>query len=231
MKTRLTALSCFAFALSLSSACEEDKAVVITTDAAAPAGDGGAKDGGATDAAATDGVATDAAATDAAAIGDASAAGDAPGPKLASSTGAWVVFPDPLGAGVANPAMNIMGSADAFEISGTKTLVVLKVTGMPASTTFGSHLHKLGCADSMAGGHYQHNPPADGGSANDPTVANAMNEVWLDFTTDASGAATVMAMVDWKPRPGEAKAIVVHAMKTGDGGLAGAKLACLNMPF
>jgi Cu-Zn family superoxide dismutase len=228
MKTRLTALSCFALALSLSPACEEDKPVVIDggADAAAAAGDAGAKDGGASDGGApSDGaVASDGAATSDGAAGDAAA-------KLATSMGAWVIFPDPLGAGVANPAAGIMGSADAFAVSGTKTLVKLTVTGLPMMRTFGAHLHKLGCGDTMAGGHYQHNPPPDGGSANDPAFANAMNEVWLDFTTDASGAATVMAMVDWKPRAGEAKAIVVHNMMTGDGGVAGPKLACLNMPF
>jgi hypothetical protein len=33
----------------------------------------------------------------------------------------------------------------------------------------------------------------------------------------------------WIPRPGEAKAIIIHNMVTGAGDVAGAKLACLPM--
>ena len=82
-----------------------------------------------------------------------------------------------------------------------------------------------------AGGHYQDMPfPADG-SATDPMYANKMNEVWLDFATDATGAATSEATVNFIPRAGEAKAVMIHDMMTVTGGVAGAKLACINMPF
>jgi Cu-Zn family superoxide dismutase len=47
-----------------------------------------------------------------------------------------------------------------------------------------------------------------------------MNEIWLDFTTDAAGKGMADRTVDFKVRPGEAKAIVIHAMMTGSGGVA-----------
>ncbi len=219
--------------------CSDDKDSGGTTDGAVDGvvggSDGAATDGSTPDAAAADTKVADAAVTDAAgADGAASdgAAGDASGDgaamtKIASSTGTWEIYP--ATAPATNAAMNIKGTAEAFDIGGGKTKFVLNVTALPASTEFGAHLHKLACNDTMAGGHYQDMLPPDGGVPAD--VATATNEVWLDFTTSATGAATKEATVSWKPRAGQAKSIVVHAMKTGVGGAAGAKLACLNMPF
>jgi Cu-Zn family superoxide dismutase len=155
------------------------------------------------------------------------------GLKLASSTGAWVVYDEPYGdGGAANPiTMTIMGSAEAFAVTKGGMQLTLSVTGLPPNRAFGSHLHKLACNNNKAGGHYQNMPFPDGGSANDPTFANAANEAWLDFTTDATGAGSATTTVLWQPRAGEANAIMLHDMKTADGGVAGAKLACLNMPF
>jgi Cu-Zn family superoxide dismutase len=142
------------------------------------------------------------------------------------------IYRDPYGdGGSTNPiATTMKASAEAFS-SGSQMRVKLTVSGLPASRPFGSHLHKLACTDTKAGGHYQNMPfPADG-SATDPMYANDMNEVWLDFVTDANGAATVEAIVNFIPRAGEAKAIMIHDMKTMSGGVAGAKLACISMPF
>jgi superoxide dismutase, Cu-Zn family len=125
-----------------------------------------------------------------------------------------------------------MGSAAAFELPGDKTRVTLTVSGLAPNTTYGAHLHKLACADMMAGGHYQHAPAArSDASATDPLFANPANEVWLDFTTDDTGKGMSERTVNFMVRPGEAKAIVVHAMITGAGGVAGLKLACLPMAF
>jgi len=151
--------------------------------------------------------------------------------KISSTTGAWTIFADPYMDGGANPVPDgIMGGADAFS-SGGKMRVKLTVSGLPADRHFGSHIHKLACSDNKAGGHYQNMPFPDGGSATDPTYANSMNEVWLDFMTDATGAATSEANVNWIPREGEAKALMIHDMMTMEGGVAGAKLACISMPF
>jgi len=152
------------------------------------------------------------------------------GMKIAASTGEWTAYTNPYGDGGASPISNtIMGSAEAFA-AGTGMRVKLTVTGLPASRPFGSHIHKLACDDNKAGAHYQNNPAPDGG-ANDPMYANSMNEVWLDFVTDASGAGSSEAEVGFVPRAGEAKAVVIHDMATTAGGLAGAKLACLTMTF
>jgi superoxide dismutase, Cu-Zn family len=152
------------------------------------------------------------------------------GKELMNATGPWTVFPQ--AAGAANPAQGIAGSAKAVETSPGQMKVELHVTGVTASRAFGAHLHKLACDDTMAGGHYQHMA----GGANDPMFANAVNEAWLDFTTDASGKGDATTMVAWVPAAAAAKAIVVHAMATmagtmGTAGMAGPKLACLPVTF
>lgn len=166
--------------------------------------------------------------------GDAGADGGDGATPLARSMGAWVVYPDPYADGGANPAMGIQGTAVAIRSNaadgGAGMEVTLMVSGLPASRDFGSHLHKTECEMGMAGGHYQHMPAPDGG-ATDPVFANPDNEVWLDFTTSATGTATSTTRVGFAPPPGSAKAIIVHDRKTGDGGVAGAKLACLPFAF
>jgi hypothetical protein len=163
--------------------------------------------------------------------------GDSTMTMIASSSGAALMpYMDPYAgmamAGMPNPiAATATATATAWNVGG-KLKVELKVTGLPASRTFGAHLHKLACNDMKAGGHYQEIPwPAttDASSATDPTYANLMNEVWLDFTTDASGAGNATRTVDWLPRTGEAKSIIIHHMATESGGVAGARLACLAM--
>jgi Cu-Zn family superoxide dismutase len=152
---------------------------------------------------------------------------------MTGSSGQWVVYPDPYGdGGATNPiTATIMGTVEAFALPGGGMRLTLSVTGLPPNRAFGSHLHRLMCDNNKAGGHYQHNPFPDGGSATDPTHANSTNEAWLDFTTNASGAGAAEATVNWRPRAGEASAVVIHDMRTGDGGVAGAKLACTNIPF
>jgi superoxide dismutase, Cu-Zn family len=165
---------------------------------------------------------------------DGGGGGDGGGSLLASSSGAWSVYDDAFGdAGTANPISKtmIMGKAEAFALPEGKMRMTLTVSGMPASRHFGSHLHKLACDNMKGGAHYQHQPFPDGGSATDPTYANSTNEVWLDFMTDASGAGSANATVNWVPRPGEAKSVIIHDMMTGTGGVAGARLACVGIAF
>jgi superoxide dismutase, Cu-Zn family len=150
-----------------------------------------------------------------------------------SDDAALMVYDDPYApdmAGTPNPvSKSATASAEAFDVDG-KLRIELTVEGFPAGRAFGSHLHKLPCDDPMkAGGHYQHMPLPAGGTAMDPAYANATNEAWLDFTTDAMGNAESVVTMNWIPRPGEANAIIIHHMLTGTGGGAGAKLACLPM--
>ena len=162
--------------------------------------------------------------------GGGSGGGDSGEMKITSSTGTPEVYRDAFPDGGTNPIpATVMASADAFATA-TGMRVKLTVSGLPANRPFGAHIHKLACTDNKAGTHYQNNPAPDGGLT-DPMYANAMNEVWLDFVTDAMGAGTKTTEVNFVPRKGEAKAIVIHDMMTMSGGLAGAKLACINMPF
>lgn len=148
---------------------------------------------------------------------------------MATSSGPWIVYADPFGDGRENPAGSVAGVAVARAMPGERMEVTFEVSGLAAERTFGAHVHKLGCDDMKAGGHYQHQQSPT--TATDPAYANAINEVWLDITTDAAGRARSVAIVDWRPRAGEARAIVVHAQKTAEGGVAGAKLACLPLLF
>src|SRR5712691_6689685 len=115
--------------------------------------------------------------------------GPSGGEPTVSSVGSWTVYDDPYGNGQANPAAGIMGTAFASGSASSGMHLELTVLGLPAGRMFGSHLHVLACDDMKAGGHYENTlGPADAGS-NNPLYANAANEAWLDFTTDASGAA------------------------------------------
>jgi len=188
-----------------------------------PGGDGGGGTGGAR--------CGDGAATRCADPGDAAGGADGAAAPLASSQGSWTIYADPYGDGRASPIAQIAGAIQAHDAGGGKTRFSLAVTQLPALRDFGAHLHVRACDDMKAGGHYQHALPPDGGSAADPAFANAMNEVWLDFKTDGPGNGASQATVSFVPRAGQAKAVVIHDMKTGDGGVAGAKLACISMPF
>jgi Cu-Zn family superoxide dismutase len=118
------------------------------------------------------------------------------------------------------------------------TTVTLVVTGLQKTRAYGAHLHTRPCgaAPADSGPHMQHShDPAASISppSVDPSYANPGNEVWLDFTTDAAGAARTSVTVDWTfdPKP---RSLVIHAQstKTGPGvaGTAGARAACLSLP-
>lgn len=129
---------------------------------------------------------------------------------------------------VANPiTTTATATASAFDVDGDMR-IELNVSGFPVSRPFGSHLHRLPCDDmTKAGTHYQNMPFPTSSTSTDATYANATNEAWLDFTTDAQGNGSTVLTVDWLPRAGEAKAIIIHDMLSGVGGVSGAKLACL----
>jgi superoxide dismutase, Cu-Zn family len=156
---------------------------------------------------------------------------DSGGKVLMNAMGPWVEFAQTGGA--ANPAAGIKGSAKAIETGSMQMRVELEVTNVTPSRMFGAHLHKLACEDTMGGTHYQHMPFTT--MATDPAFANATNEAWLDFTTDATGKGSAKTTVAWVPTAGTAKSIVVHNMATATGagvaGTAGPKLACLPVTF
>ncbi|MEU3642567.1 superoxide dismutase family protein [Lentzea sp. NPDC034063] len=121
-------------------------------------------------------------------------------------------------------------------IANGQTTVELKVSGLLPNTKYGSHVHTKPCGAKPAdsGPHYQNEKDPVSPSV-DPKYANAQNEIWLDFTTDAQGAATGTATVGWEFRKGEANAVIVHATHSstehGKAGTAGDRLACLTAAF
>ena len=108
---------------------------------------------------------------------------------------------------------------------GGQSLVSLHVDGLPAGRSFGAHLHRDTCSAGFGGPHYQAPDPAN------PTSANAddQHEVWLDFTTNAEGRGRALAVVPFEIAAG-ARAVVIHqAEHTMTGGVAGQRLACLDV--
>ena len=68
----------------------------------------------------------------------------------------------------------------------------------------------------------------------DPAYANPRNEVWLDFTADATGTARVVTRQDWTFDEVEPpRSVIVHAEHTrtavGEAGMAGPRVACLTL--
>jgi len=113
--------------------------------------------------------------------------------------------------------------------------VSLAVTGMIAHRAYGAHLHTMACTElpDAAGPHYQHNADPAKPSV-DPEYANPRNEVWLDFTADAHGAARVSSAEKWAfDEAHPPRSLILHAQltrtKAGVAGTAGPRVACLTL--
>lgn len=117
---------------------------------------------------------------------------------------------------------------------GAGTGFALRVTGLTPDRAYGAHMHTGACGERPddSGPHYQDQEDPEQPST-DPEYANDANEVWLDFTTDSDGNAGSDADVDWTPRSGEMRSLVLHAEHTrtgaGEAGTAGDRLACVNV--
>jgi superoxide dismutase, Cu-Zn family len=116
------------------------------------------------------------------------------------------------------------------------TTVVLTTHGLVPDREYGAHVHTKPCgaAPADAGPHFQNVADPVQPSV-DPAYANPRNEVWLDFTTDATGTGVAVATVPWAFGGRPASSVVVHETHThtdpGHAGTAGARLACLNAAF
>ncbi|WP_214409467.1 superoxide dismutase family protein [Sphaerisporangium fuscum] len=114
--------------------------------------------------------------------------------------------------------------------------VRLQVQGLLPDRKYGAHVHtkRCGAKPEDAGPHYQHKQDPVTPST-DPRYANARNEVWLDFTTDAHGNASSVSTLNWKFTDRHPQSIVIHADHThtdpGHAGTAGARLACISVNF
>ncbi len=125
--------------------------------------------------------------------------------------------------------------------AGAGVKVRLAVTGLKPRRGYGAHVHTDPCAAEPdgAGPHYQHLPDPKAVASPpsvDPKFANPRNEVWLDFTTDADGAATVTATQTWPfDEISPPRSLIVHAERTktaaGKAGTAGPRAACVTLPL
>jgi Cu-Zn family superoxide dismutase len=165
----------------------------------------------------------------AAALGAFATASYAGGAKVVAVHGPLTAYADPYSNGTANSTDGGTAGVHAVATPSGKTIVTLHVEGLAPNREYGSHVHKLVCDDNKAGGHYQHVPSPT--TPTDPAYANPENEVWLDFTTNAAGRGSAQAVVDFVIRTGDAKAVMVHDHHTHSGGVAGAKLGCIDVPF
>ncbi len=116
------------------------------------------------------------------------------------------------------------------------TTVLLSVRGLVPDRHYGAHVHTKPCGPAPAdsGPHYQDQvDPVQ--PSTDPAYANPDNEIWLDFRTDAHGAAFTSSTVDWTFGERRGASVVIHETHThtapGEAGTAGARLACLTVRF
>ncbi len=128
------------------------------------------------------------------------------------------------------------GTVDATS-SSTGTSVALSVQGLLPGRSYGAHAHTEPCGTTgaAAGPHYQNTADPVQPSV-DPRYANPDNEIWLDLTTDASGAGTARTAVTWEFNgQRRAHSVVVHEMSTvtdpGRAGTAGNRAACITVDF
>jgi Cu-Zn family superoxide dismutase len=117
-------------------------------------------------------------------------------------------------------------------LGGGKSKVTVVLRGLQPNHTYGAHVHTRPCGATgeAAGPHFQQVVDPVQPSV-DPRYANPVNEVWLDFTTDAAGNGAAEAVGNWRFRGRNANSLVVHEHGTHSGGQAGARLACLTTQY
>src|SRR5262249_42281605 len=146
--------------------------------------------------------ATPAAAAPARATSHAPSAPSTPSPTI-NSNGTFAPYAPGATAVTYDPKLVPVGATAVLTITrAAGTHVHLTTAGLLPSRSYGARLHVNACGASGAdaGPHYQHqrDPHASASKPSvDPTYANPRNEVWLDFTTDHSGKASVTATQPW----------------------------------
>ncbi|MGM1058336.1 superoxide dismutase family protein [Saccharothrix sp. Mg75] len=121
------------------------------------------------------------------------------------------------------------------------TTVRLLVNGLQPDRGYAVHAHTEACGKTGAdaGPHFQHDQDpaaAPDKPSTDPAYANPRNEIWLDLTTDAQGAATSETTVPFDFTDRAPASVVLHekeatATEPGQAGSAGGRVACLTAPF
>jgi Cu-Zn family superoxide dismutase len=115
--------------------------------------------------------------------------------------------------------------------------VMLAVRDLERNRLYGAHVHMQPCGEKpdAAGPHFQYTPDPVQPSV-DPTFANPQNEIWLDLTTDDTGAGSTESTVAWSfPDDRRPKSVVLHSDHTssdpGGAGTAGDRVACISVGF
>jgi Cu-Zn family superoxide dismutase len=128
------------------------------------------------------------------------------------------------------------GAVQSRSGEGTST-VMLAVRGLERNRVYGAHVHSQPCGElpDDAGAHFQYSADPVQPSV-DPTFANPQNEIWLDLTTDDTGAGSTESTVAWTfPPDRRPKSVVLHTDQTssepGEAGAAGDRVACISVDF
>jgi Cu-Zn family superoxide dismutase len=124
-------------------------------------------------------------------------------------------------------ARGATATVEAFYPGDGTVAVTLELRGLQPFRTYGAHAHVGACTEAPAGagGHWHF---SDAGA--DPLEER---EIWLDVTTDEQGFAKSVALRSHEiPAGDRPMSVVVHALPTDHvTGAAGARLACVTVPF
>lgn len=153
-----------------------------------------------------------------------------------TASGAFLPAPQGIRAITYDPTVVPAGATASVVLTTTDqgVRVQLTATGMVPRRTYGAHLHTMACTavPDQAGPHYQHQADPSKPSV-DPEYANPENEIWLDFTADATGAASATSTHSWNFADAAPQSLIVHAERTkttaGKAGTAGERVACLSL--
>lgn len=111
-----------------------------------------------------------------------------------------------------------------------RTTLTVTVSGLAGDHTFPVHLHTGACgADPASSGPHYQDAVDPVQPSTDPAYANERNELRLVLRTDADGEGTASASVDWQPRAGEARSLVLHAGTPAGRHAAGDRVACVKL--
>ncbi|WP_254802483.1 superoxide dismutase family protein [Kitasatospora sp. SUK 42] len=111
-----------------------------------------------------------------------------------------------------------------------RTALTLIATGLAPDHEFPVHLHTGDCgADPAASGPHYQDVPDPVQPSTDPAYANDRNELRLVLRTDGRGDGAATAAVGWRPRPGQARSLVLHAGTPAGPHGAGDRVACVKL--
>ncbi len=142
-----------------------------------------------------------------------------------------------------NPALAPEGATIEVDVTpgGASTEVLLDVGGLLPNRGYAAHAHVNACGPTgdAAGPHFQNRvdpAAAPGKPSTDPAYANPQNEIWLDLRTDGDGDGESRVEVPFAFTDRAPASVVIHEAETtgtapGQAGSAGARLACITVPF